>query len=84
MTLWTSDLRRLQTFTFAGKQKTNTSGSYLIHCMLRHLKELFKSVPTKVIYCYGEYQEKFDQLPPNVEMIEGFSDNLSDMVRGSQ
>ena len=50
--------------------------------MLRRLEELFNSVPTKVVYCYGEYQKEFDELPPNVELIEGFPNNLSDMVRG--
>ena len=48
--------------------------------MLCHLKELFYPVPTK-IYCYGEYDKEFDELPPNVELIEGFPYNLSDMVR---
>ena len=47
--------------------------------MLRHLEELFYPVPTKIIYCY---QKKFDELPSNVELMEGFPDNLSDMVRG--
>ena len=50
--------------------------------MLRHLEELFYPVPTKIIYCYGEYQREFDELPPNVELMEGFPDNLSDMVHG--
>ena len=27
--------------------------------------------PTKVIWCYGEYQEKFKQLPPSVIQAEG-------------
>ena len=31
---------------------------------------------------YGVYQKEFDELPPNVELVEGFPDNLSDMVRG--
>ena len=31
---------------------------------------------------YGVYQKEFDELPPNVELIEGFPDNLSDMIRG--
>ena len=35
-----------------------------------------------MIYCYGEYQKEFDELPPNVELVQGFPDNLSDMVRG--
>ena len=50
--------------------------------MLRHLEELFYPVPTKIIYWYGEYQKKIDELPPNVELMEEFPDNLNDMVRG--
>ena len=48
--------------------------------MLRHLEELFYPVPTKIIYCYGEYQKEFDELPFNVQSVEGFPDNLSEMV----
>ena len=50
--------------------------------MSRYLEELFYPIPTKVIYCYGEYQKEFDELPPNVELTEGFPDHLNDMVRG--
>ena len=50
--------------------------------MLRYLEELFYPVPTKIIYCYGEYQKDFDELPPNVELTEGFPDHLNDMVWG--
>ena len=50
--------------------------------MLRYLEELFYPIPKKTIYCYGEYQKEFDQLPPNLELVEGFPDNLNDMVRG--
>ena len=74
-----SDLKPLPTFTSAGKQ---AGKSHLTRRMLRHLEELFYPVPTKIIYCYGEYQKKFDELPPNVELMEGFPDNLNDMVRG--
>ena len=56
--------------------------SHLTRRMLRHLEELFYPVPTKIIYCYGEYQKKIDELPPNVELMEGFHDNLNNMVRG--
>ena len=50
--------------------------------MLRYLEKLFYPVPTKIIYCYGEYQKEFDELPPNVELTEGFPDHLNEMVRG--
>ena len=39
-------------------------------------------VPTKTIHCYGEYQKKFDELPPSVELVEGFPNNLKDIVCG--
>ena len=60
--------------------QTQAGKSHFTRCMLRHLEELF--YPTKIIYCYGEYQKKFDKLPPNVELMEGFPDNLNDMVCG--
>ena len=54
--------------------QTQSGKSYLTCCMLHHLEELFNLVPSKVIYCYGEYQKEFDELPPNVDLIEGFPD----------
>ena len=62
--------------------QTQAGKSHFTRCMLHHLEELFYPVPTKIIYCYGEYQREFDKLPPHVELMEGFPDNLSDMVRG--
>ena len=62
--------------------QTQAGKSRLTRCMLRHLEELFYPAPTKIIYCYREYQKEFVELPPNVELMEGFSDNLSNMVRG--
>ena len=49
--------------------------SYLVRRLLYHLNELFHPVPSKVIYCYGEYQKEFDQLR-GVEFIEGFPQDL--------
>ena len=46
-----------------------------------HLEKLFYPIPTKIIYCYGEYQKEFDEFSPNVKLVGGFPDNLSDMVR---
>ena len=42
--------------------------------MLQHLDELFYLVPTKIKYCYGEYQKEFGELPSNVlgKLSEGF------------
>ena len=77
MPLWMSDLKRLQTFTSAGKRRREKAISRAACCVT-----LFYPVPTKIIYCYGEYQKEFDELPSDVELMEGFPDNLNDMVRG--
>ena len=62
-------------------RQTQCGKSYFTRYMLRYLEELFYPVPTKIIYCYGEYQKEFDELPPSVELTEGFPDHLNDMVR---
>ena len=63
----------------------NPSGKKPFHTLhAASLEELFYPAPTKVIYCYREYQKEFVELPPNVELMEGFPDNLSDMVRGHE
>ena len=62
--------------------QTQCGKSYFTRHMLGCLEELFCPVPTKIIYCYGEYQKEFDELPPGVEVTEGFPDHLNDMVRG--
>ena len=61
--------------------------SYLVRCMLRNLNELFDPVPSRIIYCYGEYQHAFDdmvQTIPNIYFTEGFPDNLYDILEGYQ
>ena len=44
--------------------QTQCGKSYMVRHMLHHLGELSYPVPTKVIYCYGEYQKEFDELFP--------------------
>ena len=45
------------------------------------LNDLFHPVPTKVIYCYGEYQKEFDELR-GVDFIEGFPQDLNELTQG--
>ena len=56
----------------------------MVRRMLRHLGEMFYPVPTKLVYCYRAYQKEFDELPSNVELVEGFPDNLTDMTQGHE
>ena len=80
--IYVMDIRYKMPANFYISGQTQSGKSHLTRCMLHHLEELFYPVPTKIIYCYGEYQKKFDELPSNVELMEGFPDNLNDMVRG--
>ena len=57
--------------------------SHLVRRLLYHLEELFNPVPTKIVYCYGEYQKEFDELLttlPNIVLVEGFPDNMYNLT----
>ena len=62
--------------------QTQSGKSYMVRCMLRHLEELFNPVPTKIVYCYGEYQKEFEEFPPNIELVEGFPNDLYSLTEG--
>ena len=77
-----SDLKRLQIFILVESQ---SGKCYLVRSMLRHAEELFNTVPTKIIYCYGIYQKEFEQMlqsMPNLTLVGGFPENLCEMTRG--
>ena len=57
--------------------------SYLVRRLLYYLNELFHPVPSKVIYCYGEYQKEYDELH-GVDFIEGFPEDLNELTRGHE
>ena len=68
-------------FYISGQSQSRKS--YLVCKLLRHLNELFHPVPTKVIYCYGEYQKEFDELY-DVEFVEGFPEDLKQLTQGHE
>ncbi len=43
-------------FYVSGQSQSGKSS--LVRQLLRHTDELFYPVPTKIIYCYGEYQKE--------------------------
>ena len=55
--------------------------TYLVRRLLYYLNELLHPVPSKVIYCYGEYQKEFADLR-GVDFIEGFPEDLTELTRG--
>ena len=64
--------------------QTQSGKSYLTRRILRNARELFDPAPTKIIYCYGEYQKEFGELSPSVEMIEGFPDDIGSLTGGHE
>ena len=57
--------------------------SYLVRSMLNNLDELFYPVPSRTVYCYGEYQPLFDdmlQTIPNISFVQGIPEDLYDMM----
>ena len=57
--------------------------SYLVRSMLNNLDELFYPVPSRTVYCYGEYQPLFDdmlQTIPNISFVQGIPEDLYDMI----
>ena len=63
--------------------QSQSGKSYLVRKLLRHVSEMFYSVPTQVVYCYGEYQKEFDELQ-GVDFIEGFPADLTELTRGHE
>ena len=60
--------------------------SYLVRRILNHLDELFYPVPTKIIYCYGEYQQMFDEMMQtirNISFVQRFPSDLYDIARSN-
>ena len=63
--------------------QSQSGKSHLVRSMLHHLEDLFHPVPTRVIYCYGEYQKEFEEMS-NVELIEGFPNDLYALTNGHE
>ncbi len=52
----TMDVRFKTPANFFVCGQTQCGKSYMVRRMLNHLEEMFHPLPTKTIYCYGEYQ----------------------------
>ncbi len=61
--------------------QSQSGKSHLVRRLLQHTDELFYPVPTKIVYCYGEYQKEFKELR-NVDLVEGFPSDLDELTKG--
>lgn len=50
---------------------TQSGKTYFTFELLRNIKEMISPPPTKIIWCYGEYQDKLEELRDSVELSEG-------------
>ena len=83
----TMDVRFRTPANFYVCGQSQSGKSYLVRSMLYNLNELFYPVPNKIIYCYGERQSEFGEMEskiPNICFVEGFPDNLFDILEGCQ
>ena len=62
--------------------QTQSGKSYFVRRMLNHLEEMFHPLPSKIVYCYGEYQKEFDEFHPNVELIQGIPNDVNELIKG--
>ena len=67
--------------TFIYRDKVSVGNRIWCVDYCTYLNELFHPVPSKVIYCYGEYQKEFDELH-GVDFIEGFPQDLNELTQG--
>ena len=65
--------------------QSQSGKSYLVRSMLYNLDELFTPVPSKIVYCYGEYQPIFDEMKykiPDISFVEGLPEDLYHILEG--
>jgi hypothetical protein len=67
----TLPLRHPLTATFSGP--TGCGKTIFTFKLIEHVNEMIEPAPTKILYCYGEYQPIFAKYP-NVEFNEGLPD----------
>jgi hypothetical protein len=81
------DVRFITPANFFISGQSQSGKTYLVRSMLYNLNDLFDPVPSKIVYCYGEYQEIFNDMTrtiPNIYFTEGFPDNLYGILEGYQ
>lgn len=47
--------------------------------LLENVEKLVDPVPTKIIWCFGEYQARLEKLPKSVVLCEGITDGLNEI-----
>jgi hypothetical protein len=58
-------------FTCLISGPTQSGKTYFVENILKNITETIEPTPTKIIWCYGEYQDRYDSFPNNIILREG-------------
>jgi GTPase SAR1 family protein len=67
------EVRLRHPFTAVVSGPTSCGKTVFVFRLIENVNEMITAVPSKVIYCYGEYQSLFDNYP-QIEFHEGLPD----------
>jgi GTPase SAR1 family protein len=67
------EVRLRHPFTAVVSGPTGCGKTMFIFRLIENLKEMITPTPTKIVYCYGEYQSLFDNYP-QIEFHDGLPD----------
>jgi len=68
------DLRLKHPFSMCVSGPSQAGKSQWVLRLLQNLPRMVTVLPKRVLYCYGEWQPMFEQLPSNVTLHEGLPD----------
>jgi hypothetical protein len=60
-------------FTCLISGPTQSGKTYFVENILKNITETISPAPTKIIWCYGEYQDRYNSFPENIILCEGLS-----------
>jgi hypothetical protein len=60
-------------FTCLVSGPTQSGKTYFVEKIIKNIDKIIEPVPTKIIWCYGEYQDRYDSFPDNIILCEGLS-----------
>jgi hypothetical protein len=60
-------------FTCLVSGPTQSGKTYFVEKIITNIDKIIEPVPTKIIWCYGEYQDRYDSFPDNIILCEGLS-----------
>ena len=66
-------------FTCIMSGPTQCGKTHFTFKLLENLGSMVKPKPTKVIWCYGEYQSRFEELPEWVTLVEGLEKGMEEI-----